>query len=323
MKKLQQNDFFRYAFLSDIRFSPDGTKAAFSVSYANEKENAYDSYLYLLEGETARQLTSIGKERSFFWEDSNTLLFPAVRTKAEQDRAQSGESFTSFYRLNLNGGEALPAFTLNFNVYSLKTLDQGRYVLTGAIRKDKPDLYLADDETRKKAIQEVKDNKDYEVLTETPFWFNGRGYMDGNRSALFIYNDTSKSCKRITDADFSAGQIQLADGKIYFTGTHHIGPRPLYDQLFCYDPDTDTIKGIYEKTDLSIDYFEVTNEGFFILANKGDRYGLNENPMGYTLDHNGNLTLVWKNDDCIGKIDTGYKTFSIFLFSFGAVYYIL
>ena len=65
---------------------------------------------------TLRQLTALGKEGQFVWEDETHILFPAVRSAAEQKRQKAGEQFTSFYRLDVTGGEALPAFTLPFAV---------------------------------------------------------------------------------------------------------------------------------------------------------------------------------------------------------------
>ncbi len=302
MKKLEQNDFMRYAFLSSPRFAPGGKRAAFAVSRANEKENGYDSFLYLLEGDAVRQLTSIGRERAFYWEDEDTILFPAVRTKAEQDRAQSGEPFTSFYRLSLNGGEALPAFTVDFAVSSLKVMGGGRYLLTGSIRKDRPDLYQADVETKKKALEEDKQNKDYEVLTETPFWFNGAGYIDGNRTALFLYDANDGKCVRITEPLFSTDQAEYEDGIVYYTGVVHEGPTKLYNQFFSYDPATGVTETLYGGEDFSIERFVKLGKKFFLFATKGERYGLNENPMGYLFDPSErDLELVWENEDSIGN----------------------
>ena len=42
METLQLKDFLNYQFLSGLKYSPDGTKAAFVVSVANEEENCYE-----------------------------------------------------------------------------------------------------------------------------------------------------------------------------------------------------------------------------------------------------------------------------------------
>ena len=298
MKKLQQNDFMNYRFLAGLRLNPAGTKAAFTVSQADEKENGYNSCLYLLENDEIRQLTSIGKERSFYWEDDETILFPAVRSKAEQDRAKSGDSFTSFYRLSLKGGEALPAFTLNFGVSSLRPIGEGRYILTGRIHKDKPDFYLEDEDARKASLKEKKDNKDYEVLTETPFWFNGAGYTDGNRTAMFLYDAGKNECIRLTDPLFNVSQIEVIDGKIYYTGMVQKTVSETYNHLYCMDLESREVSEIFNHTDLMISHFEKVEGGYFFIGSKHERHGNNENPMGYFYHpETDELTLVWENEE--------------------------
>lgn len=89
MEQLALNDFLQYRFLSQPKFSPDGKRAAFVVSCCNEEENCYESRLWLWDGAALRQLTDLGAEGRFFWEDNTHLLFPAVRSKAEKKRAEA------------------------------------------------------------------------------------------------------------------------------------------------------------------------------------------------------------------------------------------
>ena len=121
MKQLQLADFLNYRFLSNVRYSPDGKRAAFVVSICNEEDNGYESRLYLWDGEI-RQMTDLGKERSFVWLNDTTLLFPAVRSAKEKKRAENHEPFTSYYRLSVLGGEAVPAFTLPFAAERIEVL---------------------------------------------------------------------------------------------------------------------------------------------------------------------------------------------------------
>ena len=97
MDQLQLTDFLRYRFLAQPKFAPDGQRAAFTVTNCNEEENCYETRLWLWEAGRLRQLTDLGKESRFFWEDNTHLLFPAVRSKAEQKRQEAKEEFTSFY----------------------------------------------------------------------------------------------------------------------------------------------------------------------------------------------------------------------------------
>ena len=114
MEQLQLTDFFHYRFLSQPKFAPGGQRAAFAVANCNAEGDGYESRLWLWTGDGLRQLTSLGQEAQYVWVDETHLLFPAVRSAGEKKRKEGKETFTSYYCLDITGGEALPAFTLPF-----------------------------------------------------------------------------------------------------------------------------------------------------------------------------------------------------------------
>lgn len=91
MEQLQLKDFLNYRFLSGVRYAPGGKRAAFVVANCNEEENSYESRLWMYDGQL-RQLTDLGKEGQYVWEDETHILFPAVRSAAEQKRQKAGNS---------------------------------------------------------------------------------------------------------------------------------------------------------------------------------------------------------------------------------------
>ena len=184
MQPIQQKDILTYKYLSDPRYNPSRTRAAFVVSTANEAENSYESRLWLYENGAVKQLTDLGKERGYRWLDDDRIIFPAVRSAAEKKRAESKEPFTSYYVLDLRGGEALPFFTVPFAVQDLMVLDGKRFLAVGGFDKAHPDLYAADEEARKQFLKEKEENKDYEVFDELPFWSNGAGVVNGQRPGV-------------------------------------------------------------------------------------------------------------------------------------------
>jgi hypothetical protein len=115
MRPVEQKDLMNYRFLSNVRYAPGGERAAFVVANADEEDNSYERRLWLYENGAVRQLTDMGKEGGFVWLDEQRLLFPAVRTTKEKKRAEAKETFTSYYMLDLRGGEAV--FYHNFLEY--------------------------------------------------------------------------------------------------------------------------------------------------------------------------------------------------------------
>ena len=70
MEALKLKDFLSYRYLSGVQYAPDGSKAAFVVANTNEEESGYERRLWLWDGQL-RQLTDLGKEGSFLWEDGD------------------------------------------------------------------------------------------------------------------------------------------------------------------------------------------------------------------------------------------------------------
>ena len=186
MKPVEKTDILNYRFLSGVRYCPNGTRAAFVTANANEEENCYERRLWLYENGTVRQLTDLGKEGRFVWLDNDRLLFPAVRSAKEKKRVEEKDPFTSYYVLDLRGGEALPFFTLPFAAEELLVLDETHFAAAASVDKRCPDLYAADDEARAAFRKELAEQADYEVFDELPFWFNGAGVVNGQRRRLFL-----------------------------------------------------------------------------------------------------------------------------------------
>ncbi len=217
MKSVEIRDFLNYKYLSNVKYAPDGKRAAFVVSNCDEEENCYESRLWLYDG-AFRQLTDLGKEARYFWEDENTILFPAVRTANEKKRSEKKEQFTSFYRLDLRGGEALRAFTLPFSASWIKRLSNGAYAVLGDIDTNHPDYYCMSKEEREKVEKSYADDADYEVFDELPYRMNGEGIVNKSRTALFLVSSNGKTVKRVTDPFFSVDSIETIGDSVYFLG---------------------------------------------------------------------------------------------------------
>ena len=285
MKQLQLKDFLQYKFLSNVQYSPDGKKAAFVVSNANEEENSYESRLYLYENGAVRQLTDLGKERSFIWQDETHLLFPAVRSAKEKKRAEAKEKFTSYYMLDLAaGGEAMPAFTLPFAASSIKKLDDNCYAVTGSIDANFPDYYKMTDAERKDVARHYADEKDYEVFDELRFWSNGGGVVNKKRTALFLVKTAPLSVERVTCPLTSVGGMAVIGDILYYTAnTYEARPAKRGCKVYALNWKTGENKLVAQDEKLNLSGLEAMGEKLICLGSMGERHGNNENAWVYTL----------------------------------------
>lgn len=300
MEPIGIRDFLDYKYLSDVQYAPDGKRAAFVVSNCNEDENCYESRLWLYDG-TFRQLTDLGKEARYFWEDENTILFPAVRSAEEKKRAEKKEQFTSIYRLDLRGGEAIQAFTLPFSADCIKKLPNGSYVAVGSIDANAPDYYAMSREDREKVEKGYADDKDYEVFDELPYWMNGGGIVNKSRTALFLVSADGKNIKRVTEPFFSVDAIETIDDLVYFLGDSYTARRDLTHPKLCVmDGNTGEIRLLKAYDGLFTDSIKAVGERLIMTATEGRDIGLNENVDFYLVDREtGELTMLCENTESL------------------------
>ncbi len=59
-------------------------------------------------------------------------------------------------------------------------------------------------------LAEKKEEKDYQVLDELPFYFNGAGYVNKHRTALFLFEEESGKLTRLTKESFDVASAHLS-----------------------------------------------------------------------------------------------------------------
>ena len=144
MEKLKLDDFYKYRFLSNLAYNSSGTAAVVTAAKCDTENNGYAFDLYLVKDGNVKPLTADGKVKKRIWEDDTHILFAADRSDAEKKRRECGDMFTAFYRLDINGGEAMPAFTLPVGAMSIQNIKGDLWAVTAGIDVNYPDFYKAD-----------------------------------------------------------------------------------------------------------------------------------------------------------------------------------
>ena len=294
MKRVECKDILSYRFLSAVRYAPGGRRAAFVVSTADEENNTYEARLWLYEHGAVRQLTDLGQERTFAWLDENRLLFPAVRSAKEKKRAEAKESFTSLYLLDLRGGEALPYLELPFAATELRVLDKGHLAVTATLDKRYPKLYEADKAEQERVKKEREEDKDYEVFDELPFWFNGSGVRNGERSALFVVNTRTKAITALTELPEDLSAMAVLGEELFYAISSWESVSPMRGfELRALNWKTGERRSVCRNESLMLEHLEAVSDRLLVFGTEGRRFGLNENAWIYTLDpETGELRLL-------------------------------
>lgn len=321
MSKIQLEDFINYHFLSDITITEDGQRAIFSSSKQDLKENQYHSNLVSvnLKQKVTEQLTSFNKEKSFILDGEQEILFPTERSKA--DEAKPYHEKTCFYRLKLTGGEAYKAFEVNLNVQEIKKIPgTSKYAMIVLKDLNRLDPMQTTEEC-------LKDNEDYIVLEEVPFWGNGRGYISRLRRALVIYDEKDQSLKQITSEYFHLRNMIVSPCgcSLIYSGLTFTDKLEHTSGLYKYKLESDETETLVEQGDLRIGQFGLTNCTLFYTATDMKKWGSGQNEDFYAYNmKDKTASLVAPYEYSIGSVissDNRYGSGTSFKAMDGKIYF--
>ncbi len=296
LKKITIEDIAAYKFPGNPTYSPDGKYLAFTVTRSDLDKNLNRSDVYVASEGKYKQLTYTIDAGIVAWEDDKTLI---IRRKTEDSPSPMA---TQLFKIDVTGGEAQPWITLPFPMNRLVRIAENSYACIGQIDARTPDLYKATKEEQAKYAEEKKNDEDYQVVDEVPYWFNGAGYTNKIRSALFLL-DTSDGVKleRMTAPFFNAGNLVCEKGILYFTGSEYESRMVWTDNLYCLDPAKKEIKAIYDKNDLSMSTIFFLGDEMFVRATDMKDYGINQTQDICKVAADGTIEIVYMPDITIGN----------------------
>lgn len=299
MKQIGINDFTCYNYPTGMVTAPGGKYAAFAVVNANEKDNCYDSclWIYNLESGEYRPLTSGKKERNFIWLDGETVLFTAAREKEYAEKVKNGEDWTCFYKISVHGGEAQFAFAVPYAVSKMKLAGE-KLVLTVKYDYNKPDFANMDEAEKKEAMKAWKEEKDYEVFDELPFWANGQGIVNKKRTRLAVYNMATGEAEIVSRDYENVEGYWLEGDKVLYISSLYTDKKDVYQGLMMYSISENKVETLVEQKDMSLDYACILNGKVTFFGSYMKDYGFNENDKLYTVE-DGKVTLLSDYDDSI------------------------
>lgn len=225
METITIESLCKFKFVSDPGFSPDGTQIAFVVQNADLETNGYlgDLYLCDCEKKAVKRLTSAGDAKSYAWTERGTLLFAGNRGEKTEG--------TRYYEISPNGGEAVEKFEAPFQADKLVALGGGRYLIAGT-------AMMADSEEK---------NPAYELIDEVPFWGNGKGFTNGKRRHLYLYDEASSSFTMISEETAEVDSFSVRGGKVLYSAYPWTQVRGIYEGLYLYDTETGENRCLLEK----------------------------------------------------------------------------
>lgn len=262
LKPVLIEDFNEIKSPSSLQYSPDEKTLAFTLVQPDKENNKYSKNLWIMEeNKEAVQLTSSGKDGDFIWEDDQTILFVSERSEKKDDL----EEKTTFYRINIHGGEAKQAFSVSRSVSFFKKLSDGLYCM--GIEENRNSLPLDADEKLR------KEEKDYHVIDEVPVWGNGRSFISGVRTCLYLYEEKTGTLKKLTAKNFDTVSVCVSDEALLILGKEWENLIDETDSLLLYDIKEKKLTTLVEQKNLMISRAVFADGKIVMTATDGKPYG--------------------------------------------------
>ena len=281
-KTIGIDDFVNYKFLNSLHISDCGKRIAYIVSKVDIKENKYKNALFVLELETKKSnIFSSYDVESFYGFHNGYLLFSTKREKEEREEKNLKKTFV--YGLPVHGGEAVKLYEFPYPLQKLQFLNKDKAVAL---------LYWENDKSEgleKEEMEEAKkEEKDYEVFEEIPFWANGGGFISRKRSRLYLYDTKTMMGESLTDEFTSVGDFQIdkENDEILYVKATYKDKAPIYSDLVHYNIKEKKTTQI--NSDVEFGYADAQFFGDHILftGSDGKKYGINQDADIYVIERN-------------------------------------
>ena len=276
--KINIDDFKLNKPVSALKISPDGRHKVFTVTDVDMGKNEYKNSFYMLDENDSLKRLSTNDVSSTYAVDNGGIIF----SKADEKRKYA----SIVYRLSFTGGEREELFRLMYPINSIRIMDEDRLVLSIGNSEKIRHFKDMDQETYEKKSAEMKEEDDYTIYDEIPFYLNGAGYINKIRSSLAIYNMKSGALKIITDDFTNVSSYDIAPDKseIIYTSESYTDKAPIKSQIYVYSFEND--KSVKLDYGMGLSYYGPSYAGddVFVFATDQEAHGINQNPRVYLID---------------------------------------
>jgi dipeptidyl aminopeptidase/acylaminoacyl peptidase len=288
MKPITQDLWLQFKFLSSLKTNPDHTRLAWVVSASNLKKDAYESNIWVMEGDRTFQLTAFNQESFYIWDSADAVLFASKRLKEEAKSIS-----TEFFRIRVDGGEAQKAFSLPLPVTGLEKIDDDHYLVSAIADVKHPNYHLYPQAKREKLFASAKDDEFFQEIDEAPFYANGQSFTVGQRSRLYRYTVSTDKLEALTPITFNVEDWTLNTDKsqVVLCGSPAKVLASINNQIYTLTLTDGTLHQVTRGKQAIYRVLEVGSR-WIALVNRRQTYGMNENPIFMDLDlSSGQLTL--------------------------------
>lgn len=295
-KKLVGADHFA-RFVNLRGLMKQGTKLLFTKSRVVEDAYQTDLWLFDASEKRIRQLTDGIELGAYHWDGDRRVLFTAVIDAEDKALQEKQIPITGFYSLDTETGKQELLFRVRKNVSDFEKIrDDWWFILCSDNLHDDAWLKQAGgDWERFAAIK--KEEADYMVAEEVPYWTNSAGYCDGKRGRIFSYRGGQLT--QISPDDFSVTAMKAyREQYVAYTGVQSGGVQKTTGRLYRYDLADGQIRPLDTSETYIYTYLDAISESELLLCRSDRKLHGEYQDEFIDLFHMEDGTWLRKNETC-------------------------
>ena len=288
MKPISLDHFTKYSFLSNLNVLKDRPLAVFVQTCADTEHNDYTQRLWKmnLNDKSVHPVTDFMKRVNYFLLNDGLYL-------VKPDEHQKGIA-TRCVKVSVEDGTEAEGFCVPCAVSSLQDFDDTYWLAQISINRSCPDYHHLSDEERSLVDQTRKDNEDYVVFDEYPFFFNGAGIINGNRETLVLIDKVTHEIIDLIPKTIDVESFDVMGDEIIFSGVDFTDVKGKWSWVWKVNAHTRTLSVLYDEVMQIARVFEL-NGKIIVLGTFAKEYGAMEANQFYELK-DGKMHLVLKNE---------------------------
>ncbi len=246
-----------------------GTQILLTKNRTCGEDYLTDLWIFDTETKEFRQLTESIDLGAYHWETENTVIFTAVIEEEHKALQEKQIPITGFYRLHTDTAAKEFLFAVHKNVADFVRISDNRYFLLSSDNlHDEEYLEMAGGDYEKYAALK-KEEEDYFVAEEVPYWTNSAGYCDGKRGRVFAYS--AGQLTQITPDDLSVMAITAyEDVYAAWYGVKSGGVQNTCGKLYLMDLEKNEVKSLDETETYVYTYLDAVSEKELLVC-RSDR----------------------------------------------------
>lgn len=280
MEDTKLKDILNYEFLSDLSISDDGKKLFYKKTRPNYKENKYDTNIFIYDLKTSEnyKATDDDKATIFTFNEDSNLIYKKSSTDEED-----------VFFVKEGSGVGRKFFSINKDVQSIKFLKDNLYLVKSSEKKTK------EEKDRK------KENSYFKEIDKLPFYLNGSGFVEEEKSSYYLYDKAQDELKLITNST-DENKLYFCDinknlDKILFLKENSTSNKvmDLREDLILYDLKTNSEKTLIAN-EFSFFTAKFIEDEIIFVATDMKKGGINEDCFIYKANFDGAYEMISPSD---------------------------